>query len=310
MKANTQSSKKLILGTAMWGWGISRNTAYDILDKFLLNGGIFVDTATNYPINKYNEDYGLAIRWLTEWQQINQNTKLSLIVKIGSINNMGGPENDLSQRNIFETTKRLRDLFELALSCVSIHWDDRKNDDADQNAIAETVAAMAKIHEEGLDIGLSGIKNPEYYYLSNPSLAKHWIIQVKENLITSATRLSYQKFFPDAKYLAYGINMGGIKIGEYSSDSSVNLRKIKIETTLLDKVRTILESDHGISPCPKSFNELSLAFGHSNASLAGVIIGPRSVSQLEETLNYWSDLENVGSSSAWSKVFSELSSKD
>lgn len=310
MKANTQLDKKLILGTAMWGWSVSRNTAYDILDKFLLNGGGFVDTATNYPINKQDKDFGVAIRWLSEWQKNNQNSKLSLIAKIGSINNMGGPETDLSQRNIFDATKKLRDLFELSLSCISIHWDDRKNDNANQKAIAETVSAMARLREEGLNIGLSGIKNPMCYYLANPTLAKHWMIQVKENLMTSAPRLAYQTFFPNAKYFAYGINMGGIKIGEYSSNSSVNLRNIKIESKLVERAQAFLESGHRIDPRPKTFNELSLAFGHNNTSLAGVIIGPRNVSQLEESLNYWSQLENVGNSPAWSKVFDELASRD
>lgn len=302
----TPSNKKIILGTALWGWGITRTEAFNLLDYYSNNGGLIVDTATNYPINKREEDYGLAIRWLKDWMRIYPNEKVSIIVKIGSKNNMGGPEVDLSPTTVLETTKRLRDIFGNSLSCVSIHWDDRVDETKEKKAITQTVEAMSRVHEMGLDIGLSGIKDPRLYYQSSPILASEWLIQVKENFLTNRPRISYEKYFPSARYFAYGINMGGIKVENYCKDSSINLRGIEVKSELVDKLRNLLEIGANIEPCPSNLNHLSLAFTHSNDSLSGVIIGPRNVRQLEETMLYWSELENSANRAGWTELFSAI----
>ncbi len=286
----SSSRKPLILGTALWGWGVTRNEAYALLEHYLEKGGDLVDTATNYPINKCKEDMGLAIKWLADWKAAHQNAQFSLIVKIGSKNNLGVSEVDLTPSNIIKTTNRMRDVFADALSCVSIHWDNRGDSPSDQNAINETVETMAKVRETGLDIGLSGIKHPALYLQSNPVLANDWIIQVKENFLTKSARLSYEKCFPSTRYFAYGINMGGVTTEALKSDSSINLRAIKTELSLIERIKSFVELNHGIQPYPATLNELSLAFACFNPSLAGVIIGPRNVTQLLTTLDYWRQL--------------------
>lgn len=286
--------KKLILGTAMWGWSVSQSQAFEILDKFVQEGGFYVDTAINYPINRRFQDCGLVLKWLSEWQKKNDNSKISLIVKIGAKNNFGGDDFDLTERNILDTTKRLQGLFGSALSCISVHWDNRGEESI--NDIYKTVAAMSKVHEKNLDIGMSGVKNPEYYYTANKDLAGKWLIQVKENVSTKSSRLSYSEFFPDAQYYAYGINMGGGKIGEYSVDSSIKLRNIKIDSEIIEKVKRIINDksifSFGVDSVPKSFNDFSLAYSFFNEYLSGVIIGPRDLTQLEDTLCYWKVLES------------------
>jgi aryl-alcohol dehydrogenase-like predicted oxidoreductase len=180
----------------------------------------------------------------------------------------------------------------------------------EQNSISQTVEAMSRVRETGLDIGLSGIKDPQRYYLSNPILASEWVIQVKENFLTNSSRLLYERFFPNARYFAYGINMGGVKLEKYSDDSSINLRGIKVESSFVDKTRKLLESNHGIDPRPANLNQLSLAFAHFNASLAGVIIGPRNIQQLEDTLRYWAELEKSGNKSGWPELFNAITKID
>lgn len=299
----TPVKKKIILGTALWGWGIIRAEAFKLLESHFLNGGMIVDTALNYPINKCKEDFGLALRWLTDWAHLNPNQTFSLIVKIGSKDNMGGPDVDLSPDTIIETTDKLREAFGRSLSCVSIHWDDRTDETEAPHAISRTVDALSRVRETGLEIGLSGIKDPQRYYLSNPELANEWVIQVKENFLTNRPRLLYKDYFPNARYFAYGINMGGVKLDNRSNNSSVHLRNIKVESSTLDKMRKLLESEHGNEPRPTDLNQLSLAFAHSNDALSGVIIGPRNVQQLEDTLRYWSALENSDNSSGWTELF-------
>ena len=73
--------KRLILGTALWGWGVSKKEAFLILDNFVENGGLYIDCATNYPINKNIIDYGLALLWIEEWIKIN-NKRLFIVVKV------------------------------------------------------------------------------------------------------------------------------------------------------------------------------------------------------------------------------------
>lgn len=285
--------KTLILGTALWGWGITRNEAYRLLEKHLERGGITIDTATNYPINKCANDFGLATKWLADWKTSHPHTNLSLIIKIGAQNNMGQPETNLSPSNILDTTSRLRDTFGNTLSCVSIHWDNRGDDETDRSSIDQTVEAMFRIRETGLDIGLSGINHPEFYLKSNTSLSDDWLIQVKENLLTNAARLSYEKHFPNAKYYAYGINMGGVKSEPLADDSSINLRCIKTETLNTQRIKSLVELDHGINPHPATLSDLSLAFAYFNPSLNGVIIGPRNEKQLDDTLDFWNRLNQI-----------------
>lgn len=293
MVGTSKSNKPLILGTALWGWGISRNEAYSLLERHLESGGDLVDTATNYPINKCKEDYGLAIKWLYDWKVANPNAKFSLIVKIGSQNNLGGSDVDLSPGNILETTKRLKGFFEHSLSCVSIHWDNRGDTDSDQSSISQTVETIAKVRETGLDIGLSGIKHPALYLQSNPALANNWLIQVKENFLTNSARLSYEKYFPSARYYAYGVNMGGVTTEALKGNSSINLRGIKTEASIIERIKSFLDLDHGINPHPTTLNDLALAFAYFNPSLTGVIIGPRNERQLLTSLDYWKKLRET-----------------
>ncbi|WDH24905.1 aldo/keto reductase [Pseudomonas chlororaphis] len=287
------NDKTLVLGTALWGWGIDRNAAHQLLDNFLNNDGSIVDTATNYPINKQGKDFGLAISWIESWVKSNPNSNLSVIVKIGSIDNSGNPDADLNPNKITSTTNDLKDRLGEALSCVSVHWDNRGNDEHDLNSIEKTLNAMSEIQQSGLRIGLSGIKHPELYYKANPELSDSWIIQIKENFTTQKARENYYKYFPNAKYLAYGINLGGVKIDPTEKNSSVELRNIAHPKTLVEKLSKFLDSNHQLTPRPTTLNELALAFSYANPVLSGVIIGPRNITQLLNTLEYWNALKST-----------------
>jgi aryl-alcohol dehydrogenase-like predicted oxidoreductase len=83
------ASKTLVLGTALWGWGVGRATAHQILDRYVALGGRIVDTAANYPINKRPEDFAMAANWIADWVDANGVEVLSILVKIGATDNMG-----------------------------------------------------------------------------------------------------------------------------------------------------------------------------------------------------------------------------
>lgn len=306
MPTFTPDNKKLVLGTALWGWGIDRREAYQLLEHFLQSGGSIVDTATNYPINKHKEDFGLAVSWMADWVKQQGASSLELIVKIGSRDNMGSPDVNLTPEHIERATDTLKSQFGNALSCISIHWDNRADEDHQRLAIAQTVDAMSKLEQAGFSIGLSGIKYPELYFKADPTLAETWIIQVKENFMTRAAREAYQTWFPKAKYLAYGINLGGLKIEAPKTNSSIELRQINIPQLLTERLGHFLDSDHGFEPRPMTLNELALASSYVNPALSGVVIGPRNLEQLKNTLSYWKALEDHANKPIGLQIFNQL----
>ncbi|MNJ12155.1 putative aldo-keto reductase [compost metagenome] len=289
----SNDNKTLVLGTALWGWGIEQSGAHQLLDTFVNNGGRLIDTASNYPINNHREDFGLAIRWIENWVKSNPNSELSVIVKIGAIDNTGSPDANLSSNNIISTAGELSDRLGQALSCISVHWDNRGTEENDLDAIENTVDAMTTLHRSGLEVGLSGIKFPSLYRKAKPEMADKWLIQVKENFITRKAREGYYQDFPNAKYLAYGVNLGGIKATPTEKSSSAELRKIVHSKTLIEKLTSFLDSNHKIVPRPTTLNDLALAFTYANPALCGLIIGPRNTEQLLNTLDYWNTLSNT-----------------
>lgn len=285
--------KRLILGTALWGWGVSKKEAFLILDNFVENGGLYIDCATNYPINKNIKDYGLALLWIEEWIKIN-NKRLFIIVKVGSIDNLGTPNFDLSSNNILTVSKKLIDTFGDSLGCISVHWDNR-TENKDFKLVQETVIALKEVKEKNnLSIGLSGIKNSRFYYEAMPDLADDWIIQCKENFLTQEARLNYQEYFPLAKYYAYGINMGGIKLSDEKSVSA-RIREINYSSKLKDVISTSLQDNLIIDNGLSTVNDLNMAFIFLKTIFNGIIIGPRTVEQLISTFKTWDVLSNLDS---------------
>ena len=103
--------KIIVLGTALWGWGVDRSMAYQMLDRFIMQGGRIVDTATNYPINKRPEDFGLAVKWISDWIVSNGTKDLCVLVKVGATDNMGGSRVNLCSSFILEAADYIKKSF-------------------------------------------------------------------------------------------------------------------------------------------------------------------------------------------------------
>jgi hypothetical protein len=183
-------------------------------------------------------------------------------------------------------------MFGESLGCVSIHWDNRIQEN-DIDEIKETLIALKEIKMKGISIGLSGIKKPFLYYNAMPELSDDWIIQCKENLLTNESRLSYYEYFPLASYFAYGINMGGLKISKDEKSISANIRKINYSDSLKSLISKYLDNEMSKAFGLKSVNDLNMAFIYVNAVYDGIIIGPRTKEQLESTLKTWNKLINL-----------------
>lgn len=303
LNTNLTGTMSLILGTALWGWAVDRSMAFRLLDHFYELGGRIVDTATNYPINKCAADYGLALDWISQWVTLNSPKELSVLVKIGAVDNLGTDLSDLSPTNLRNSSAMLRDRLGRSLSAISVHWDNRDEDDYD--GIVQTVEFFARIQDAGLSVGFSGVRRPDLYLAAAPELAASWWIQVKENVQTNLARTNYSKYFPQARYLAYGINLGGFKLETASDCSSLTLRGLSIPVELEIRMREMIATLHGLKPKPTTFNELALLAACLNKSLNGVIIGPRNIDQLEDAYAFRNKLLDEDSEKA-SKILINL----
>ncbi|MFN3314027.1 MAG: aldo/keto reductase [Hyphomonas sp.] len=301
--ASTHPGQSLVLGTALWGWGIDKAEAFEMADLFIAGGGRLIDAATNYPINRNPEDFGKASAWIAEWLRLNPGSGLRVTAKIGSIDNTGGAATLLGPSFIGLSVSFLEAQFHDALAIVAVHWDNRES----PAEIAGTLEAFREVRQRGFGIGFSGVKRPDLYAKLAPDLAGDWIIQVKENLRNCQARDHYSPHFPKAGYLAYGVNMGGLKLeGASGPGSSMSLRGIDIPAEELARVRSFLERHQTLSFAPSSMNELALLNAHFTPGISGVVMGPRNAEQLKQTMDYWGRLQQPDALQEWEAFQSAL----
>ena len=281
-----------ILGTAMWGWTTTRETCFGLLDNFYQAGFREVDGATNYPINKKPEDFRKAENILLEWIQAHQVQDLKVMMKVGSINNLRTPDNNLSKSFLIMLLDEYRNALGDNLDTFMIHWDNR----SEEGPIRESLEALAIARDSGLRIGLSGIQHPDIYARLNRDFGMDFRIQIKHNLLHSDyTR--YEAFHGKAGFITYGINAGGIKLapGLYREDSSLKTRggNTDEEHPLANPLRDIL---HEINleterPAVSTFNHCGLAFAYHSPDVDGILLGVSSPKQLEDSLHFYGALK-------------------
>lgn len=286
-----KSSIDLILGTALWAWTVSKEQAFQLLDKFYEAGYRWIDAATNYPINKNAADFRASEGILNEWIKANGVQDLKVLMKIGSINNLYTPENNLTPSFIRIIYNEYLHLFGEQLAEVMVHWDNR----AETEAIRDSLQALDLIRQEGVKIGLSGIKHPAIYHELNNSFGFDWDIQLKHNLVYSDYD-RYVAFHGQARFLAYGINVGGLKFpsATYRKDSSTAVRNVPTEKyqDLVNQVATILAEYNAQSSLEAltRFNECSMVYTYYSPDIKGILVGPSKTAQLQSTLTFFEQL--------------------
>lgn len=287
LKGRTTGRKKaLLLGSALWGWGTQREEVFAILDTFAAAGGGVLDTAANYPINNVPGDFGLASALISEWLQVHRPENVSVLYKIGSLDNRGSSASAVGASDLLLSAELARGKFSDWLGGVAIHWDNRD----EPRAIEGSLEVFSHFAAEGLSVGFSGVKRPDLYLKYAPDLAAKWLIQVKENLSTQLARKGYKAYFPTARFLAYGINMGGVKGFQTSPTSSLTLRGLEVPSIVERLLQFIYDPPPDLAAPPKDLNQLALMASWANPFLSGVILGPRTAIQLSETLDYWAGL--------------------
>jgi len=297
--------KSLILGSAQWGWNVSRTEAFRLLDAWLDTGRRDVDCATNYPINRNPADFRASEKILQEYVRAHGLRDLRITMKIGSLDNMRSPEVNLLPSFVLMMGEEYYRLFDENLDCLMFHWDNR--DDA--TAIRESLESLARLQKEvRVRPGLSGIKFPEVYLKANEAFNLVFDIQLKHNVFQSdfdryeplrKTQLSESLQLSESskhRFFAYGINGGGVKLDEHYEPDSVFLARggqpEKVAATL-EKIRALLPdwSTAFVRPPVKTMNHVGLIYAGLHPDLSGILLGVSSVNQLRETLDFWRNLE-------------------
>jgi len=293
MNKDTVTPPDLILGTAMWGWTVDERDCFAILDDFYQRGGRRVDTATNYPINKNPKDFRRAEKLLAAWITAHQVTDLEVIVKVGSLNNLMTPDQNLAPTFLTICAEEYGNLLGANLACLMVHWDNRENEEE----INATVTTLLELGEDRWEIGLSGIKHPEIYARV---IAAHGLnglpVELKHNLIYS----DYGRYAPlqdYASFIAYGINAGGIKLsaGGYSSKASLLARGGKPDAhqsvkEQLDKLLVAFEENYPNIPVPNKMNHLGMLNAAYHPGISSILLGPSKVEHLEDSFAWLKQL--------------------
>ena len=312
------TQKKMLLGTAQWGWTVPRDEAFRLLDAWLAAGHRAVDAATNYPINKNPTDFRAAEKILLEYIRAHGLHDLDVTMKIGSLDNMRSPETNLAPSFVRMMAEEYVRLFGKNLRVLMLHWDNRD----DLAAIRGTLEALAGLQTElELQPGISGIKHPETYLLANENLNLHFDIQLKHNVLHSDL-LRYAGFAergvtpPPApppgvglthRRFAYGINAGGLKLeGPYPAGSTFLARGGDPEkaAAILEKIREELPKWHTafVRPPVRTMNHIGLIYAGLHPQLNGMVLGFSSIAQLHETLDFWRNLDTFDYSDIFTSI--------
>jgi len=303
--------KTLILGTAQWGWTVSRQEAFQLLDAWIGSGGRELDCATNYPINRDPAVFRAAEKILHEYVHAHGLQDIRLTMKIGSLDNMRSPEVNLAPSFIQMMAEEYLRLFGTNLSCIMLHWDNR----ADVSAIRASLEALQLLQQTaGIRPGLSGIAHPEAYMQANADLRLSFDIQLKHNVLQS----DFERYGPlrnDAtdlqhRFFAYGLNAGGVKLeSDYARSSTFLARggQTGSFTQKLDKLAELLPEWNTayVRPPLITMNHLGLIYAGLHPRLSGLLLGVSSVAQLRETLDYWRNLGTFD----YADVFSALNTQ-
>jgi len=267
----------LILGTSLWGWTVPENTCFEILDEFYRNNFRQIDTATNYPINRDSRCFRSAETILNKWILSNGINDLRITVKVGSIDNSGSADNNLSYSYLIMSRDYYFETFTNNFDTLMIHWDNRTAEES----IYQTICALNIINKKN-NVGLSGIKEPEIYHHYLKEYNIPIAIQIKHNIFESHYD-RYKIFHGLGRFFAYGLNAGGLKLtNEYKPTSSASAREIS--TAPYEEYLPYLRELISNSEICRSFNDLSMVYAFNSPNIAGLISGASSRIQIQETI--------------------------
>jgi len=286
----------------MWGWTTEKATCFELLDTFYAKGFRQVDAATNYPINKNEADFRASERILKEWIDVHGIEDLELMMKVGGINNLRTPEHNLNYTFLKMNWQEYGFLFGKNLCRFMVHWDNRE----DIDAIKTTFELFKEVEASGLEVGFSGVKYPSLYAQLNKTYQVDFHIQMKYNLLYSDYE-RYEAFHGQRRFMAYGINAGGIKLdGQYSQNSSLKARGGLPDqyAHLVNSLNAIVHAANAQSDraAITNFNQLGMIYAYYSPDMESILLGTSKKSQLLSSIAFHESLAQ----NAYEDVFEML----
>ena len=278
----------------MWGWNTSRKTAFALLDQWYGAGFRQVDAATNYPIDKNPDHFRLSEKILLEWIKVNNISDLRIIMKIGSVNNLFSPEHILTPSFILMMLDEYQHLFGQNLDTLMVHWDNRH----EKEPVLETLEALSVANRKGLKPGLSGIKYPAVYFELNKKTRLDFRIQIKHNVLHS-DYARYAPFHGRRRFIAYGINAGGLKLDarQYSPHGTLKTRggNVENQSPVLKKIKNKIEEFNAKSGLPPvtQFYQTGLINAFYKKYMESIIVGAANEQQLADNIAFYHLLQKA-----------------
>ncbi len=278
---------RIMLGTAMWGWTVTKEVAFQLLDLYYEQGYRLIDAATNYPLNNQKQDFRRSEKILQEWIGINNVKDLQVNVKIGSLTNIRTPDHNLRPSFIKMNWEYYKGWLGDNLHTLMFHWDNRD----DSSEIQASFEMLNQIAKAGYQVGFSGIKHAAVYAEVLQQFDFNFTIQLKHNLIHSDLP-RYTMFQDQPRFYTYGINAGGLKMDSksYHQASSLKVRGGNVEevhpaSKALCDLFDDFNKDEQLPKLSK-MNQAAMIFALYTPKVKGVLMGPSKIAQLQDSLDW------------------------
>lgn len=278
------STAKLVLGGNVFGWTVSGEDAFRILDRFAEAGGTMVDTADVYsawiPGNKGGESETL----IGEWIKRGGSGKLEIATKVG----FGA---GLSAKAI--ETGCDASLKRLGVERIDLYY--AHKDDAD-TPLEETLAALDQLVRAGKVRALgasnySAARLDEALAISaREGLASYRVLQPEYNLLTRDDfegPLQQLCLREGIGVLPYFGLAAGFLTGKYRSeaDFAKSARGNRVDAYLNDRGRAVLAAlDAVAAETGATLAQVALAWLAAQPGVTAPIASARTLDQLEELL--------------------------
>lgn len=284
----------LCMGTMQFGWTATEEEAYPILDHAFANGVNFIDTADIYSNWAEGNSGGVAEMIIGRWLKKSSIPRDQIVIATKVRGRLGHGPNDegLSRAHIFNAVEgSLRRLGIDYIDLYQTHWFD------ENIPIEETMSALDDLVHQG-KVRYLGCSNYPAWRLTEAlwasrlhGLSRYDSLQPHYNLVH---RGEFERELAEVCRV-YGLGVipysplaGGFLTGKYrpdrqNVDSSRAARAGRYANprnyALLDQMEGIGKDLGG-----RSISQVALAWMLANPLITSAIIGPRTLSQLDDNL--------------------------
>jgi aryl-alcohol dehydrogenase-like predicted oxidoreductase len=313
--------KKIIFGSQLFGSEINEEVSKKMLDIAYDANIRKIDSAERYPFPETNDKYGLTENIIGNWlsqRKINR-SKIELSTKITG-RNFGEIKKIQSKRlnyksiiiSVNNCLKRLKTNY---IDILYLHWPDRftnnfgrtyYNPDRDPLYIPleEQLNALYLLEKQG-KIKSFGLSNEtpwgimKFLNLDNKKLLS--TVQEEYSLVNRNVERSVKEIILREKidFYCYSPLSGGLLTDKYTNTKNVikknntwRLNKYPQKTHKLkskERIEILNKIKKFCNYHKLSIMKLSLAFLKNQKFVSGVIIGPKNIKQLDQTIKAWNE---------------------